>query len=79
MMNRLQAVEMVLFYSLVIDGYLKMSDVNVGNGSMNIQIISQKDLNFNIGGMSCGNGSINSHYIYQWNYQSSFKDMDGYA
>ena len=52
---------------LAIDGYLQMGDVISGSGSINSHILSQQYLDFNNGGVRCGNRFINSHNISQFN------------
>ena len=56
-----------------------MGDAISGNGSMNIHLLSQHDWYLNNGYVSCGNVFINSHTLYQYNYSSNFKEIDGYV
>ena len=62
---------------LFTDRYFQMYDVNVWNNYINIHILSQHDLDFKHGDVSCENGFMNFHNISQCNDSSSFKDMDG--
>ena len=61
--------------SLVISVDLKMSDMSVGNGFMNIHTLSKQYLDLNNDDVSCGNGFINWQTLYQCNDSISFNDM----
>ena len=54
-----------------------MVDVSGGNIFMKIHLSSQHDQDFNNCDVSCGNGFINIHTIYQCNDPNKFHDMGG--
>ena len=56
-----------------------MGDVSGGNGSMNIQLLSQQDWHFNKGDRIGGNDFINGHTLSQCNDSIKFKEMYGYV
>ena len=58
---------------LIIDKYLKVSNVIGGNGFMNSDTIYQQDWGLNNGHVSCVNGFINSYTVSQCDYSSTFK------
>ena len=54
-----------------------MDDVSGGNVSMTSHTLSKQDWGLNNGDVSCANGFINNHTLYQCNEQIYFNDMDG--